>query len=74
MWWQHILSLITKLNKVFYIVLTTQRVSGVITTIMVYYAYIYSQISYGIFWRNLARNKHDFVIQGGKKKLLGLLN
>lgn len=67
-WKDHIKELSKKLNRAYFVILTLSRVVDKKVLSMVYYAYVYSLLSYGvIFWGNSVHSEKIFII---KKKII----
>jgi hypothetical protein len=63
-WENHISELIKKLNKGYFVMVTLSRSLNKEALLMVYYAYIYSHISYGVVFWGVSRNSYKiFVMQ-----------
>jgi hypothetical protein len=63
-WREHIKKLSVTLNKAYYVLLTLKHALDRESLIMVYYAYVYSHISYGIiFWGNSVDSHRIFKLQ-----------
>jgi len=70
-WKLHIECLLHKLNKAFYVILTLSKIVDLHTLKMVYYAYFYSNLIYGIeFWGNSSEIDKVFYIQ---KKIMRVI-
>jgi len=63
-WREHVNHVVNKLNKTFYVILHLSKTLDVESLKMVYYAYVYSTMSYGImFWGNSFESEDVFRAQ-----------
>lgn len=70
-WKNHVHSLIITLNRAFFLILTLSRSLDRRTLITVYYAYVYSNLTYGvIFWGNSLDSHKVFKAQ---KKIIRII-